>query len=424
MQLLVYTSNITPRKEYIFDFIFNQILGVAYLLTSDAEAFLQHDGPKISYTTSALADEIYFEETPLLSQTGIVKTALSFTKYDDYEVPFAIVPSVFPFDVFAASFYLISRYEEYLNPEKDEHDRFEAKSSLAYKNGFLARPVIDEWAFKLLNSLKENFPDLKCKNREFVFQPTLDIDNAYYLKSERPLRRLLKTGKLILHKNWAALLRDPFDVYRQVALWDQQFSTTTMFFLLMNNKHIYDQRESKKSLLFKRLVQNLDKDFVLGLHPSYSSNENKEELASEKTALENIISKGVYVSRQHYLKLSFPDTYKNLLKINIKEDYTMVYADLPGFRASTCSPFLWYDLLEEKVTNLFIQPTAVMDQTLRRYMGLTPENAIEELKTLMQNVKHVNGTFVSLWHNESINDYGVWKNWKKVYVELLKMSKL
>ncbi len=424
MQLLVYTVNITCRKEYIFNFLLEYILGIPYQLTNDINEFSNYDGPKFSYSTSPLGTEIHFLETPLLSETGITITELTFINYDNYEVPFPIDSSLFPFDIFAASFYLVSRYEEYLNPERDNHGRFEAKSSLAFKHGFLARPVVDEWAFKLLEILKRTFPETKYKIRNFVFQPTLDIDNAYYIKSERFLRRLLKTGKLILTKNWRTLFADPFDVYQKVKAWDKKFSTKTMFFILMNNKHLYDSRESKKNKLFKDLVPQIGKDFVLGLHPSYLSNENKEELSLEKADLEEIISERVYISRHHYLKLLLPDTYKALLENNIKEDYTMVYADLPGFRASTCSPFLWYNLSEERVTNLFIQPTAVMDQTLRRYMNLSANEAIEVIRELMQNVKSVQGTFVSLWHNESISDFGVWKGWEKVYIEMLKMSKL
>jgi len=424
MQLLVYTSNITPRKEYIFNFIFNQILGVAYSLTNDVEAFLKNDGPKISYTKSALADEIYFEETDLLSQTGIVKSELSFAKYEDYEVPFVVASSIFSFDVFAASFYLISRYEEYLNPVKDEHGRFEGKSSLAYKKGFLQKPVIDEWAFALLKILQKRFPELQYKTREFLFTPSLDIDHAYYLKTESSLRKLLKGVKLFLKGNWKNILKDPFDVYQQVSAWDKEFGTKTIYFILMGNKHQLDAIQDKNHKEFKKLIKRISDQHLLGIHPSYLSNENTEELPLEKVQLEQIIGEKVRISRQHYLKLDFPHTYQNLLKNDIREDYTMVYADQPGLRASTCSPFFWYNFEEERMTNLLIHPTAVMDQTLRRYMALTPKESIKELKILIQNVKNVNGTFISLWHNESVSDFGVWKGWKKVYVEMLKMSKL
>lgn len=423
MQLLVYTSNITSRKEYIFDFILNRILGISYLITNNAEEFLKTECPKISYSVSSLSNELCFLETPLLSQSGFDEVELSFASYENYKVPFPVQSGVFPFDVFAASFYLLTRYEEYKNPLKDNHGRFEAKSSLAYNNGFLFRPVIDEWAFKILHILQEKFPQITHKKRNFLFKPTLDIDHAYYIKTEGIIRILLKYLKLVLKRDWKSLKNDPFDVYKQVELWDKEYALKTTFFILMGSKHLYDGVQDKNHKVFKKLINHLAKHFLLGLHPSYSSNENPDELALEKTEMEQIISREVTISRQHYLKLDLPKTYQNLLNNNIKEDYTMVYADLPGFRASTCSSFFWYNLEEETITNLLIHPTTVMDQTLKRYMGLSKQEAIKELKTLIESVKNVEGTFVSLWHNESISDFAGWKGWQRVYLEMLKMNK-
>ncbi|RZJ32447.1 MAG: hypothetical protein EOO18_10160, partial [Chryseobacterium sp.] len=379
---------------------------------------MDDDGPGISYSEKPLKDEIHFEETPLLSQTGVTKQELFFASYENYEVPFPIIPSLFPFDVFAASFFLVSRYEEYAHQEKDAHGRFEAKSSLAFRKNFLGKPVIDEWAIKILNHLRARFPEIPHRKRAFIFQPTLDIDSAYYIRTETPLRQFLKAGRLVLNSFWKGFVKDPFDVYDEVLIWDKEFSTKTIFFMLMNDQHMYDGRENKKHKLFSSLVQRLKRDFIVGLHPSYSSNEIDGNLAVEKRALETLVSEEVIVSRQHYLKLTFPATYTNLLKNNINEDWTMLYADLPGFRASTCTAFLWYNLSEEKKTILSIQPAALMDQTLRKYMGLSREGAIVEIDKLMRSVKNVNGTFVSLWHNESVSGFGVWKGWKQVEFDL------
>src|SRR5690606_25449887 len=117
-----------------------------------------------------------------------------------------------------------------------------------------------------------------------------------------------------------------------------------------------------------------------------------------------------------------PETYRALIAAGIKADYTLAFADVAGFRASTCTPFFWYDLTLEKSTDLVLHPTAVMDQTLRRYMNLTPEEGLAIITQLIKNVKAVNGTFISLWHNESINDFGGWKGWKTVYEKMLTLG--
>lgn len=97
----------------------------------------------------------------------------------------------------------------------------------------------------------------------------------------------------------------------------------------------------------------------------------------------------------------------------------MGYASLPGFRAGTCTPFPFYDLTSEKETSLRIFPFQVMDGTLNQYMKLSPDEALEECKKLIDEVKKVNGTFISLWHNESLSEMREWKQWRNVYYKLL-----
>jgi hypothetical protein len=121
------------------------------------------------------------------------------------------------------------------------------------------------------------------------------------------------------------------------------------------------------------------------------------------------------ISRQHYLMLSFPHTYQQLQKLGIREDYSMGYAANSGFRAGTFTPFRFYDLTTECETTLVIHPFAVMDVTLRHYLKLTPDDALERIKQLIDKVRKVDGTFTSLWHNESLSEHGVWKGWRGIF---------
>lgn len=100
----------------------------------------------------------------------------------------------------------------------------------------------------------------------------------------------------------------------------------------------------------------------------------------------------------------------------------MGYASQVGFRAGTCTPFFWYDLPLEKQSHLKIHPFAVMDVTLRQYLKLTTQQADDLIAKLLTDVKMVNGTFSSLWHNESLSETGVWKGWRSVYENMMKNS--
>ena len=96
--------------------------------------------------------------------------------------------SVLPFDIFAASFFLLSRYEEYLPHVRDVHERFTAAQSIAMKHGFLEKPVVDVWAFQLLTKLKEKFPDYAYETRSYSHITTIDVDNAYAYKYKSLMR--------------------------------------------------------------------------------------------------------------------------------------------------------------------------------------------------------------------------------------------
>ncbi|MFI5163880.1 MAG: polysaccharide deacetylase family protein, partial [Bacteroidia bacterium] len=185
--------------------------------------------------------------------------------------------------------------------------------------------------------------------------------------------------------------------------------------------------------LMQELIKNISAKAETGIHPSFASNQSPGKVKIEKERLEKIktplvpLIKGertaVTKSRQHFLMLRFPYTYKNLIASGIKDDYTMGFADELGFRAGICTPYLWYDLEKEEETNLMIHPFAVMDGTLNNYLKLSPEQAIEKIKEIVKEIKSVNGEFISIWHNETLSDWREWKGWRDVYEKVIQIAK-
>jgi hypothetical protein len=153
----------------------------------------------------------------------------------------------------------------------------------------------------------------------------------------------------------------------------------------------------------------------IGIHPSFKSNSYEFYLHNEIERLESIIKKRVHLSRQHFLILKFPYTYQTLIGQEISDDYTMGFADVIGFRAGTARPFKWFDLTKNEITNLTVHPFVFMDGTLNDYMKLTPDQAIKQIDLLYQEVKEYGGEFSFIWHNETIGEYGIWKDWSKVF---------
>lgn len=430
--ILVYTHKVTPRVRYIFKHIFSRVLHVKVDFTSKVEEFVAHNGPKMSYTKVPLGKEFFIRSHDLLFDQGVSDLEINIQKWDDVSCFFGAGPkSSIPFDIFAASFYLITRYEEYLPHVRDSHERFNPEQSLAFKYRFLEKPVIDIWIMKLKEVLLERFPDYEFPDREFHYISTIDVDNAYAYKHKSFVR---STGgfvndffRLKLKSFWdrlTVLLRikkDPYDQFDQILELSKAHKIQTIFFFLIADYTTFDTNVSASKNKFRLLIKHIADYAMVGLHPSYFTMKNALMLKKEKLRLESITNISTKRSRQHFLRFSLPETYQNLIDLEIEEDYSMGYASHVGFRASTCTPFYFYDLDFEIQTPLKILPFALMDTTLNDYMGLTPKQSLGKIKDLYLEVKKVNGTLITLFHNESISGYLRWRGWQRVYQTMLKL---
>jgi hypothetical protein len=194
------------------------------------------------------------------------------------------------------------------------------------------------------------------------------------------------------------------------------------FFWLLADHGEFDKNIDWQNGRLQSLIRRIAHKYGAGIHPSYQSNAAFPILKMEKERLENILKLpplSILRSRQHFLKLRFPDTYRNLLKAGILEDFSMGYADDIGFRAGIANPFYWYDLENEQVTVLKVHPFQVMEVTLQQYLELSPDEAIEKVKPLVAAIKAVGGTFTTLWHNSTLSNIDEWEGWRKVYEEVI-----
>ena len=155
--ILVYTHQITPRLSYVFNILFKHFLSYDIRLTVHLDEFISFDGMKISYTKKPLGNELFFSSHSILFEKGILDQSIHVKSWNGKKIFFEQTESsALPFDVFAASFYLLSRYEECLPHIKDRFHRFPAKESLAYKNDFLKVPIIEYWLKDLVEIIDRN----------------------------------------------------------------------------------------------------------------------------------------------------------------------------------------------------------------------------------------------------------------------------
>ncbi len=416
--------------EYTFGFIFQTILGIEPVFTTKQNEFLESGLPGINYSQTNLFSGLFLKAHPLLFEKKIKEQEISEVEYNQFRLFFpSSEDSFLPFDPFACIFYLITRYEEYFSEPTDEHERFADSENILVRHGLHQKPVVDLLAYRIAEKLQEQFPELKIRKRAFQFVTTIDIDNAWAFKNKSFLISWGAVLKAAFHWHWNELhqrlivflgLRiDPYDTYKYILETYKGLMNHILFFFLIGDRNKYDKNISYTNKSFRQLIYSLSSVCEVGIHPSYASNQKPWLFEKEKDRLENIIQKPVVLSRQHYLKLRFPQTYQSLLKSGITDDYTMGFASLTGFRAGTCTAFPFFDLSQNKCTELIIHPFQVMDATLKNYLHLSPEEAMEMIQELMLEVKKADGTFISLWHNESLKDSGQWLGWRQVFEQIL-----
>jgi len=429
--LLVLTPQITPRLTFIFNFIFSGILKTEVSFTSDEEYFQAYTAPKLIYGDSNIQDALFFQRTGLLHENDISVKKIEFIEWDGQKVFFPVKAGALPFDPFAAAFYLVSRYEEYLPHVKDRHKRFNPEGSVAWKGQFLDKPVVNIWANAIRKLLSEKFSNYTFPLPSFTFTPTIDIDNAFAFQHKGFLKNSYKIIKHVLAFQPKALLerlmvlarlkRDPYDSYKKQEYIHAKYNLWPVYFILLGDKGKFDRNLSFRNTSYRNLINRLKNTGALGIHPSYNSNKNAARLLEEKKRLENIARVEIVKSRQHYIKLSFPSTYQNLIAMGIKEDFSMGYPSVCGFRAGTSTPFYFYNLEKEAVTTLKVFPFAFMDTTLKVYLKKRSKEILPYVKEMIGSVKEYGGNLIFIFHNESLGTGRRWKHWEDMYECIIKL---
>ena len=429
--LLIYAEPVSPRLQYILEVLFRDVSVLEYRLTGDRDAFQRHEGPKLNYSRQPISEnEFFLPAAGLLAEAGISAQALNLQQAHDYPYFFGAPGGDFPFDVFAAAFYLVSRYEEYLPHSRDRYGRYDHRQSLAFREGFLDRPLVNEWMKSFRRDLRTRFPGLFMPEPVFRFQPTYDIDVAFAYRF-RSFPRLaggwmrdLLQGRLqaIVQRLRVAAgkERDPYDVFEWLdALHLRYRLKPVYFFLLAARQRGYDRNIDPRYPAFRELVSYHGMGYALGMHPSWQSGDDDARFAGEKALLETLAGKEIHRSRQHYIRMALPDTYRKLCARGIVEDYSMGYGGINGFRASIASPHPWYDLSGEVSTPLRIHPFCFMDANARFEEGRTPAQAFEQLTALHDRVKKTGGTLSTIFHNSFLGTHPDYIGWRDVYALFL-----
>lgn len=432
--ILVYTKKITHRIKYVFNLIFSEIAGDKILFTTQEYEYRNYAGIKISYGIP-VENGCFFAAVSFLLDRGIESVEIRVTNYNETKVLFPIFDtrSQLPFDAFAAIFFMVSRYEEYLPYKRDKYGRFDASQSLAFREGFLEMPIVHYWANMIFEKVQQIFPEFKPQKLHYIFQPTLDIDAAYSYLGKGLIRSTGAYMRSIWNGDWndvryrsQVLMRrqkDPFDTYEYILDLQERYNIRHKIFVLFAEYNTNDKNLPISNPRFRRIVQRMADYCDIGIHPSYTSNHEPDLLKHEIKNLSLLLNRDITISRQHFLKLSFPDTYRNLIDLDITDDYTMGYAGNIGFRAGICIPYNFFDVDFDVETTFKIHPFMMMDGTMKQYMNVADDDVFQRFKPMIDEVKKVNGTLITLFHNQTFAANGEWGKWREIYEQIIEYAK-
>jgi hypothetical protein len=428
--LLIYTHKKSNRLLYTLEFIFKEHFKVPYQVTVNALEFKNYMGPKLNYSMEDFSIDT-FDIFPvlLMFQEDVTEHKIEVSEWDGVKIFYRVGKGDLPFDIIAATFFMISRYEEYLYANRDRFGRYDPRNSLAWKNKFLYEPVANIWLNRFGKLLTERFPDFKIEMPEYKFIPTIDIDNAFAYLHKGFLRttggilmNMLKTRFHNFGRRLKVILgmkKDPYDTYEKINEIHDKYSLKPHIFFLLGNYGGFDRALSPLNKHFRKLIQSFTERAKVGMHASFASFSDVKRLKEEAEHLDEITNQEIVSNRFHFVKFEMPDSLNNLIDIGINNDFSMGYASRSGFRAGYAGSFKFFDLRKNISTNLRIYPFQLMDATLRFYTKDTPDVAFEKCKEIIDKIKSVNGTLITVWHNESLSGIAPWKGWDELYEKVV-----
>lgn len=427
MKIIIPNNNINER-EYIIDILFNEFLGLEYILETDdksnnweielnnnqklifEDSFFNKFSKDLNYLSfQNIPSEVKFTENNFIMEENIpIIFGNSTLQIKDSAITCGI-------DIFASSFFMLTRWEEYVDKTKDEHERFPSYASLSYKHNFLDRPVVNEYVEMLWNMLTHLEINQKRKKREYRLIPTHDVDFPlrYFstkkvfkeiardlIKNKKYMEALKKTKEYLSIKT--KIKSDPYDTFDYMIDLEKKAGLKSYFFFMGKGTNpMYDDNYDMNNSYIKNLIQKIKKNgHEIGIHPSYFTFDDKNQMNKEKEIIEKSIHQKIKYGRQHYLRFEVPTTWQNWEDNDMGWDSTLSYADKEGFRCGVCYEYSVFNILTREKLKLKEKPLIMMEGSFVTYQpNIIADEMKDKIMILIDRVKKYQGEFVFLWHN-------------------------
>lgn len=432
------------ERNYIVEILFGEFLGLEFQVRvgkENCKVLLENGNELIieDHFFSEFSNDLdYLEIENIPSKVEYVKADFVVEKdipviFGNSNLDISLSSIVCGIDIFASSFFMLTRWEEYVNTSRDNHNRFPVSASLAFKFGFLNRPVVNEYTELLWNMLDYLGLQQQRKQRNYSMTLTHDVDvllryrslrsflsevGGDFIKRRAPLQGL---SKLIEYGQIKPGVRkDPFDTFDYLMDVSERNGMKSNFFFMATGQSKYDNHYRLAGGATKRIIKNIKaRGHLIGMHPTYNAYNDSLQFEQEKMELESVVGQEVVFGRQHYLRFGVPTTWQLWDDQGMEWDSTLTYAEKEGFRCGVCFEFSVFNVLTRQKLTLLEKPLIVMEASFIGYQpDVSPVRMEHKIEKLIKRVKKYNGNFVFLWHNSSFNTKQM-DNYQSVFEKVL-----
>lgn len=431
LKITIPNNNINERN-YILDVLFNQFLNIKYeLLVSKEdikESFINIGKEKVliikdsffsRYVNNleylqinAIPKKILYFENPLLAEKNI---PILFGENRIEREEHKIVSYI---DIFATLFFMLTRWEEYVDKRRDEHNRFPHTASLAYKEGFLNRPIVNEyieffWNMLIVLGYKE-----KRESKKFSMLLTHDVDEIQRYPNFKKV--VMGMGGDVLYRKSLSLpfktlydytlvsinrRKDPYDSFDEIMDISDSFGIKSHFFFMSGGTTTkYDNRYNINNPRVKKIIENIkERGHFVGLHPSYNAYNNAKQFKKEKEALETVNEAPILSGREHYLRFEVPKTWQLWEDNGFEWCSNLAYPKSAGFRTGSCYSYTPFNILSQQQLKIKERPLIMMEVTFAK-ASQDVKKFDRMVRYYLNIIKKYNGEFVLLWHNASFKE--------------------
>ncbi len=432
-------NNNIPEKKYIIDVLFSEFLGIEYSLEiKEVKNYII----KFQDKTIEINDDFfgkYPKELSYLKKENIpekiifAKNKLTPEKntpvlYGNSNIVIGGKSISCRIDIFASSFFMLTRWEEYVISEKDNHGRTPDELQLSVKHNFNERPIVNEYA----EMLRQMFAYLgfEIENKHtYKAKITHDIDFfarygkfPKFIKAiggdifvRKSLKKAINTLRLYF-KIKSGKVKDPYDTFDFLMNLSEKAGLKSHFYFI---PAILGEEDAQYTISDKKVAKTIlkikNKGHIVGIHGAYRSYKNKDLFCKELQRFPKEIK--IEEGRQHFLRFKNPETWQMLEDCKIKKDSTIGFINNVGFRAGTCSEYSVFNVITREKLKLKEQPLIVMEQALiKKYPD--KNDFFDKIIAMKDTVKKYKGIFVVLWHNNNFN-IPEWEKYKKIYEKII-----